>query len=127
MSGGGRLIVNTGRAPRRGLRASLAAIVSVAMAAVALTSATPAVAAEQVMIESAAAWRLQNYVNNNVVIWFTSSGCPTGQLVFPGATTDDLNRLWSTVLSAKIAHRSVGISFNKIGDSCQINSFWVDG
>lgn len=77
------------------------------------------------MTESPANWRLQNYVNNNIVIWYTNSGCPSGQLVFPGATTDDLNRLWSTVLAAKLANRSIGVSFNKIGDSCQITSFWI--
>lgn len=107
----------------RGLRASLASAAGFAFA-VALAGASSA-SAEEIMIESPTNWRLQNYVNNNVVIWFTNSGCPSGHLVFPGATADDLNRLWSTVLAAKLGGRNIGVSFNKTGDSCQITSFWI--
>ncbi len=55
-------------------------------------------------------WRLQNYAPNNVVLWYTGSTCTTGKLVFQtGTSPDDTNRLWSMVLSAKLAQCVVNI------------------
>lgn len=110
-------------------KAWLTALGGAATAAAVLACGAPA-SAEEILVESPANWRLQNYVNNNVVIWFTGAaaqGCTTGQLTFPGATSDDLNRLWSTVLAAKLGNRSVGVTYNKNGGSCQMTSFWIEG
>ncbi len=38
-------------------------------------------------------WRLQNYTGNGVQVYYSSSNCAQGALVFPStATTDDKNR-----------------------------------
>lgn len=111
------------------VKAWLTALGGVATAAAVLAGGAPA-SAEEILVESPANWRLQNYVSNNVVIWFTGAqaqGCTSGQLTFPGATSDDLNRLWSTVLAAKLGNRSVGVTYNKNGGSCQMTSFWIEG
>lgn len=72
-------------------------------------------------------WRLQNYIGNHeIAVWYSSAaGCTSGKLGFSGATTEELNRFWSTVLTAKITGRPVGITFSGSGGSCIINDFWI--
>ncbi|SHM56405.1 hypothetical protein SAMN05518668_111155 [Sphingobium sp. YR657] len=72
-------------------------------------------------------WRLQNYINTHeVAVWYSGATvCTSGKLGFSGSTADELNRFWSTVLTAKIAGRAVGITFTGTGDSCVINDFWI--
>jgi hypothetical protein len=75
-------------------------------------------------------WRLENYPGNTgangVTLWFTGSPCVNGQLQLPAnASSDDANRLWSTIISAKMANRAVGINYSKSGNSCTITSFYM--
>lgn len=81
-----------------------------------------ATAAEIVAVPTA--WRLQNYVGSNVALWFTGSPCANGLLVLPAnATTAEVNRLWSTVMGAKISGKRVQIFYTVNADSCVIGSF----
>lgn len=83
----------------------------------------------EVLIENPAAWRLEDYGGGNVVIWFTGARpvCTNGRLAL-GATmgADERNRLWSTVLSAKLSGRQVGLSYTGSGDNCVVASFFIE-
>jgi hypothetical protein len=71
-------------------------------------------------------WRLQNYVSNVVNIYFTGSACTSGALSLPAnATSDDKNRLWSTILTAKATGRAVGIFYETVSGNCNITSFYA--
>jgi hypothetical protein len=71
-------------------------------------------------------WRLQNYLGNGVTVWYTSSTCRSGQLVFPaGTSSDDENRFWALVLAAKIASQPVGIYYNSASGYCEITSYYL--
>jgi hypothetical protein len=72
-------------------KAWLTALGAVATAVAVLACGAPA-SAEEILVESPANWRLQNYVNNSVVIWFTGvqahastrRSCSTGPLFAAG-------------------------------------------
>jgi hypothetical protein len=71
-------------------------------------------------------WRLQNYVSNGVNIYFTGSSCVYGGLSFSAsATSDDKNRLWSMVLTAKATGKAVGIFYETVSGNCNITSFYA--
>lgn len=72
-------------------------------------------------------WRLENYPGDVVVLWFTGAvGCNNGRLALPNGTKDDINRLWSLVLSAKLSKQVISIEYGGSGDSCTIVSFHID-
>lgn len=76
------------------------------------------------IMEVPTAWRLENYVGNSVVAWFTSATCTGGvsQIHFGAdATTDDKNRFWSLVMTAKVTNKKVAIYYDSA--SCNIVSF----
>ncbi|WP_143093703.1 hypothetical protein [Caulobacter sp. UNC279MFTsu5.1] len=82
------------------------------------------------LIELPTAWRLENYANENIVIWFTGAsavGCTNGRLAPDSAmSAQDRSRLWSLVLSAKLSNRKVGLSYSGTGNACVITSFFID-
>lgn len=67
-------------------------------------------------------WRLQNYLNDGVNVYFTSSSCSQGVLYFSGSA-DDKNRFWATVMTSKINNHVVGIFYNQ--STCQITSYYM--
>jgi hypothetical protein len=95
-----------------------------AAAAIALACTSAGVQAQQVVDAVPSGWRLQTYVPNNVVLWYTGSVCPNGQLAFrPTATDKDKDRLWITVLTGKAAQKRVVVYYTQEGTSCWIDSF----
>ncbi|WP_146260176.1 hypothetical protein [Rhizobium tubonense] len=73
------------------------------------------------------AWKLEDYMGGSVVLWFTPSECTSGQLLLPAtASTEQRNRLWSTILSAKQTQKSVFVYYNSISSQCIISSYGAD-
>lgn len=75
------------------------------------------------------AWRLENYAGGVVVLWFTSSPCPSGQITFgPSASPADANRLWATVSVAKTTGRKMFLTYDNANAPtvCPIVSFGLD-
>jgi hypothetical protein len=71
-------------------------------------------------------WLIQNYVPNQLVLWFTGSTCTNGQLVFPStAIQADQDRLWATVLAAKATGQQIIVYYYVSGGGCFISSFGV--
>lgn len=82
------------------------------------------VATEVYVSTTPTAWRLQNYVPGNVVLWFAGTSCASGQATLPAsATTEDRNRLYATVLSAKMSAKPVFIYYDNAAAGCPITSF----
>ncbi|MCP3661923.1 MAG: hypothetical protein GY696_05400 [Gammaproteobacteria bacterium] len=74
------------------------------------------------------AWRLQNYVGDKVVAYYTGSTCDHGQLTFgSNGTNDDKNRFWSVIMSAKIARKPVIVYYDNSAApaQCLITSFML--
>ena len=78
------------------------------------------------------AWRLQTYVGatggGNVTLWFTGSPCSNGNITMVNPSEGDKNRLWSTVLAAKLASRRMFVYYDDAGapGTCAMNSFGMD-
>jgi hypothetical protein len=74
------------------------------------------------------AWRLQDYAGQtgtgNLVLWFTGSTCTNGQLMINASTEQEKNRLWSTVMAAKVANRHMFVYYDDA--TCLISSFGMD-
>ena len=71
-------------------------------------------------------WRLQNYIGDGVVSWFTGSACTNGQLSFgSNASMDDKNRYWSVIMAAKVAGKPVVVYYedSSAPNTCIITSF----
>lgn len=70
------------------------------------------------------AWKLENYINDNVVVWYAGSSCVNGRLLLPGnASLDDKNRLWSVIMAAKVSSKKVFVRYDNSTSSCFIESF----
>ncbi|WP_145727903.1 hypothetical protein [Nitrospirillum viridazoti] len=69
-------------------------------------------------------WRLQDYIPH-VVVWFTSaSQCPNGQLNLPSTASADLiERFWSTVMTAKVTGKKIGVTYDS--SSCTITDYYL--
>lgn len=82
-----------------------------------------AMAAGMSLAEVPTAWRLENYMGNNVVAWYTSATCSNGSQLHFGsdAMTDDKNRFWSIVMTAKVSSRKVFVYYEST--NCNIVSF----
>ena len=100
-------------------------ILVLGLSAIALFATSPAFA--DVNIESPViGWRLQNYVPNNVVVYYTGSSCTSGSLTFgPAATADDRNRFYSLILTARSTGKKIGVFYETASGSCQIQSFYT--
>jgi hypothetical protein len=70
-------------------------------------------------------WKIESYVGGgSVVLWFTGSPCASGKLELPGsATATDHNRLFTSVLTAKTAGKTMVIFYEDT--TCVISSFGV--
>ena len=69
-------------------------------------------------------WILENYSSGGpVVIWNTGAKCVNGvQYVnLPSPTTVETNRLWSTIMSAKVSGAKIFIRYDTA--NCTISSF----
>ncbi|MEM6554490.1 MAG: hypothetical protein AAF642_01355 [Pseudomonadota bacterium] len=94
-----------------------------------LASFSPSQAHAQVntsIVEVPTGWKIQNYVPNNVVIWYAPTNCVNGKLTLPANATDqDRDRLWALILSAKMAQAPVQIYYERYEDGrhCRITSF----
>lgn len=95
----------------------LAAIVSC------LGLSSTACAAEALVTAVPTAWRLQNYVGGNVVVWYTGvTACSSGGLIMPsGSTAEEKNRFWSLIMTAKAAAKPVLVYYDNV--NCNISSF----
>ena len=73
------------------------------------------------------AWRLQVYVPDGIVIWFTGSTCSNGVLTLPpNASAADANRLYALIMSAKLAGAKVFISYDSTSPNCPITDYALD-
>lgn len=71
-------------------------------------------------------WVAENYVPGYVVLWFTGSSCPNGQLSLPSTSgVVDHSRLFATILSAKTAGTRVNVNYDNAAAGCPISSFSV--
>jgi len=69
-------------------------------------------------------WKLENYMGDNVVAWFTGSSCNNGRISFPSnATLDDKNRFVSVMLTAKISSKKMFVRYDDSTPNCEIKSF----
>lgn len=69
-------------------------------------------------------WRLQNYVPDNVVLWFTGSPCVNGSLELPAnATKADRDRLFATVSLSKATDKPMFVFYTVNSGICTISSF----
>lgn len=84
-------------------------------------------AAAQTLVQLVAvptSWLLQNYVPNQVTVFFSGSSCLSGQLIFPStAIQADQDRLWAMILTAKATQQAVVVYYYVSGTSCYISSF----
>ncbi len=72
------------------------------------------------------AWRLQDYSDGSISIYFTGSPCPSGHLVLQSTVSEGVKeRLWSTVMAGKLAKQPVGIFYRVEGGSCIISNFYL--
>jgi hypothetical protein len=85
----------------------------------------PASAQTQVLIAAVpTSWLIQNYVPNQVVLWFTGSPCSNGQLTFPStAVQADQDRLWAMIMTAKATGQTVYLYYINVDGGCIIQSF----
>lgn len=92
------------------------------VAIAALTFSVPASAASTFVTLIPSAWRLENYSNNEVAVWTggTTENC---QQIIIGSnwTSDDRNRLWSTVMTGKVSETPIFVFFDDT--TCQLISF----
>lgn len=71
-----------------------------------------------------AGWKLESYGTSSVVLWNTPSTCSGGVVTLPGeATVTDHNRLYATVMAAKVAKAEMFIYYEQVGANCIIKSF----
>jgi hypothetical protein len=69
-------------------------------------------------------WRLENYVSDNVVLWYTGSTCANGLMKLPvSASKADRDRLWVTVSLGKSSDKKVFIIYYPQSTTCEIISF----
>lgn len=69
-------------------------------------------------------WRLENYVPDNVVIWYSGSPCTNGQLLLPGnAKKEDRDRLFATASLSRSTNRPMFVYYIINGNRCEIVSF----
>lgn len=106
-------------------------ILSALMGTCALVGQPAAEAAVVSIVAIPNAWRLETYVGGtgtNVVLWFTGSPCTNGGIQMSNPSEQDKNRLWATVLAAKLANRRMFVYFDNTNapSSCPMISFGMD-
>jgi hypothetical protein len=74
------------------------------------------------MVAVPTSWKLENYIGDNVVAWYTESTCTNGLIKFSSsATTDDKDRFWAVVMTGKVSGESIFVRYDS--DDCSIQSF----
>ena len=70
---------------------------------------------------------LQNYIGNVVVAYFINvQDCPNGGIAMPStSTSEDKNRFWSAVMTARATNKAIGIFYSISGGSCFVDSFYL--
>ena len=107
-------------------------MLSALMGTCALVARPAAEAAVVSMVAVPNAWRMETYVGaaggNNVMLWFTGSPCTNGSLQMSSPSEQDKNRLWATVMAAKLANRRMFVYFDNANApaSCPMISFGMD-
>ena len=96
---------------------------SALMAALLFAGANPASGAEAQIVAVPTAWRLQNYISDSVVVWYTGApGCSSGGLHMPASASQaDRERFWSLIMTAKAAGKTVFVYYETT--NCNIASF----
>ncbi len=70
------------------------------------------------------AWKLENYLNTNLVVWYAGSSCSNGKITFSsGVSIDDKNMFWSTVMAAKVSKQKLFVRYDDSTSNCNIASF----
>ena len=70
------------------------------------------------------AWQIESYGEKGVTLWFTPSKCANGHIALPStATTVDHNRLYATIMAAKMAQAKVFIFYDDSTTNCTIVSY----
>ena len=72
-------------------------------------------------------WRLQDYGPAGLSLWFTGAPCPGGHLMLPSTAGYSPDRLWATVMTAKVTNRPFGIFYHVDNGACMIDSFFLQG
>jgi len=101
------------------------ALASAAVLAIGALSPVCAGATEVGVVGVPTAWRVENYVPDSVVVWFTGATCaPNGGLSLPtNSVTADRERLFATIMYGKAAGKQVFIYYDP--STCLIVSFGV--
>lgn len=72
-------------------------------------------------------WRLESYGEKTVALWHTPSACTNGFISLPaGASAIEHNRLYATILAAKMAKEKIFIYYNFEAGNCTIISYGTD-
>ncbi|MDV6331303.1 hypothetical protein [Asticcacaulis sp. 201] len=103
------------------------AFVAAALLVSGVSLETSAVAQTTSLVEAVPSkWRLQNYIGGNVRVYFTGSTCDYGNITMPASSTaEELNRFYSTVMTAKATSKTMGIYYIYDGSSCFVTSFYL--
>ncbi len=68
-------------------------------------------------------WKLENYLNTNIVAWYTGSSCVNGKVSFTSGTSEDKMIFWSTVMAAKVSKQKLFVRYDNSTSTCSIVSF----
>jgi len=87
----------------------------------------PSVASGEELIEAApATWRIQDYLDGGLTIFFAGSPCIHGSVALaPSAPAESKNRLWALIQTSQVTGRTVGIYYDVSGSTCTIRSFYA--
>jgi hypothetical protein len=95
------------------------------LAALPLLLSAPAIAGNSAINTSnASGWVLENYGNGGpVVIWYSGAVCENGSqnISLPNPNAGEINRLWTTIMSAKVSGASIFVWYDN--KTCSIVSF----
>lgn len=71
-------------------------------------------------------WRMQDYTDGGISLYFTGSPCASGHLFLPaGVSADSKQRFWSMITTAKAAKLPVGIYYSVLNGQCEIKNFYL--
>ena len=69
-------------------------------------------------------WKLESYGAAYVVLWHTPTPCSNGMLTLNSTSTlTEHNRLYATVMAAKMANAQMFVYYEQKGEACVIVSF----
>ena len=69
-------------------------------------------------------WRLEEYNNGIIAVYFTPSQCASGKVLLTSASSNEMkNRFWSTIMTAKIARKHIGIFYDTT--TCEVTHYFL--